>query len=119
MSYYWFNGQELLQEAKDKYHNCGRKEKAAEHYIKNKYVTKQKANNKYKNLSEEEKEAKREYGKTRYKKMKEKSSQFLQNIKISYYWFDRGKILKDVKDKYHNKRGKKKLLSIILLIEKF
>ena len=47
MSYYWFNRQELLQKAKDKYHNCGRKEKAAECYCKNKDVIKQKANNKY------------------------------------------------------------------------
>ena len=29
MSYYWFNRQELLQEVKDRYHNCGGKEKAA------------------------------------------------------------------------------------------
>ena len=26
MSYYWFNRQELLQKAKDKYHNCGEKQ---------------------------------------------------------------------------------------------
>ena len=32
MSYYWFNRQELLQKAKDRYHNCGDKEKAAEYY---------------------------------------------------------------------------------------
>ena len=29
MSYYWFNTQELLEKAKDRYHNCGSKEKAA------------------------------------------------------------------------------------------
>ena len=29
MSYYWFNAQELLEKAKDRYHNCGGKEKAA------------------------------------------------------------------------------------------
>ena len=38
---------------------------------------------------------------------------------MSYYWFNKGKILKDTKDKYHNKGGKKRLLSIILLTEKF
>ena len=27
MSFYWFNRQELLQKAKDKYHNCGGKKK--------------------------------------------------------------------------------------------
>ena len=58
MRYYWFNIQELLQKAKDKYHNGG-KEKAAEYYCKNKDVIKEKSNNKYKNLSEEEKEAKK------------------------------------------------------------
>ena len=29
ISYYWFNRPELLQKSKDKYHNCGREEKAA------------------------------------------------------------------------------------------
>ena len=38
MSYYWFNGKELLQKAKDRYHNgCG-KEKAAEYYLKNRGI---------------------------------------------------------------------------------
>ena len=55
MSYYWFNRQELLQKAKDKYHNWGGKEKAAEYYIKNKDVVKEKADNKHENLCEEEK----------------------------------------------------------------
>ena len=64
MSYYWFNRQELLQKAKDEYHNGGRK-KAAEHYLKNKDVIKEKANNKYKYLSEEQKEGRRRYGKDR------------------------------------------------------
>ena len=68
MSYYWFNRQELLQKAKDKHHNCGGKEKAAEYYIENRGVLNKKAKNKYKNLLEEEKEAKR------YKNMKENAS---------------------------------------------
>ena len=38
----------------------------------NKHVIKEKANGKYKNLSEEEKEAKRQFSKNRYNKMKEK-----------------------------------------------
>ena len=29
MSYHWFTREELLQKAKDKYDNCGGKEKAA------------------------------------------------------------------------------------------
>ena len=37
MSYYWFNRQELLQKAKEKYSNGG-KEKAAKYYQANKDV---------------------------------------------------------------------------------
>ena len=57
MSYYGINKQELLQKTKDKYHDCGGKEKAAIYYLKSRGVLKGKAKNKYKNLSEEEKEA--------------------------------------------------------------
>ena len=32
MSYYWFNKKELLQKVKEKYDNCGNKEKTAEYY---------------------------------------------------------------------------------------
>ena len=59
MSYYWFNRQELLQKAKEKYDNEG-KERAAKYYGDNKDVIKQKLNDKYKSLTEEEKEAKRQ-----------------------------------------------------------
>ena len=59
MSYYQFNRQEILQKAKEKYS----KEKAAEHYLKNKEVIKEKARNHYKNLSEEEKNKIKEYQK--------------------------------------------------------
>ena len=73
ISYYWFNRQELLKKAKEKYDNGG-KEKAAKYYQDNKDVIKEKEKNKYKNLSEEEKKAKRQYYKNRYNKMKEKLS---------------------------------------------
>ena len=36
MNYHIFNRQELLQKAKDIYHNCGVEEKAAKYYIENK-----------------------------------------------------------------------------------
>ena len=71
MSYYWFNRQELLQKAKEKYDNGG-KEKAVKYYQANKGVIKQKSNDKYENLTEKEKGAKRQYSKNRYNKMKEK-----------------------------------------------
>ena len=47
MSYYWFNRQEILQKAKERYS----KEKAAEYYLQNKEVMKEKSKNQYKNLS--------------------------------------------------------------------
>ena len=56
MSYYWFNRQQLLQKAKDRYHQCGGKEKAAKYYLENKGILKEKAKNEYKDLSEKEKE---------------------------------------------------------------
>ena len=69
MSHYWFNRQELLQKANDKYHNSSCKEKDAEYHIENKEILKENVKNKYKNLSEEEKEVKGEYGKDRYRNM--------------------------------------------------
>ena len=51
MSYYWFNREEILQKAKERYS----KEKSAEHYMQNKQVITEKSRNSYKNLSEEEK----------------------------------------------------------------
>ena len=42
MSHYCFNRQELLEKAKDKYHNGGGKEKATEYYIGFKEVIKKK-----------------------------------------------------------------------------
>ena len=62
----------MLQKAEEKYHNCGGKETAAEYYQTNKDVLKEKAINKYRNLSEKEKEAKMQYSRDRYKKIKEK-----------------------------------------------
>ena len=47
ISYYWFNRQEILQKAKERYS----KEKAAEYYLQNKEVMKEKSKNQYKNLS--------------------------------------------------------------------
>ena len=47
MSYYQFNRQEILQKAKERYS----KEKAAEYYLQNKEVMKEKSKNQYKNLS--------------------------------------------------------------------
>ena len=57
MSYYWFNRQEILQKAKERYF----KEKAAEYYAQNKEDMKEKSRKHYKNLSQEEKDKIKEY----------------------------------------------------------
>ena len=58
MNYYWFNRQEILQKAKEKYS----KEKAAEYYKQNK----EKKTYCYKNFSQEEKGKIKEYQKNKY-----------------------------------------------------
>ena len=40
MSYYWFNREEVMQKAKEKYNNCDGKEKPAEYYRTNKDIFK-------------------------------------------------------------------------------
>ena len=62
MNYYWFNRQEILQKAKEKYS----KEKAAKQYAQNKEAIKEKLRERYKNQSQEKK--------TRLKSIKEKIS---------------------------------------------
>ena len=62
MSYYWFNRQEILQKAKDRYS----KGKPAEYYAQNKEAIKEKSREGYKNLSQEKK--------TRLKSIKKKKS---------------------------------------------
>ena len=48
MNYYWFNRQEILQKAKERYS----KEKAAEYYAQSKEAIKEKSTERYKNLSQ-------------------------------------------------------------------
>ena len=61
MSYYWFNRKEILQKAKKRYS----KEKAAEYYLQNKEVIKEKSKNQHKNLSKDEKDKIKEYQRQR------------------------------------------------------
>ena len=61
MNYYWFNRQEILEKAKEKYS----KEKAVEYYKQNKEAIKEKLREHYKNLSQEEKDKIKEYQKKR------------------------------------------------------
>ena len=57
MNYCWFNWQEILQKAKEKYS----KEKATEYYVQNKEAIQEKSREHYKNLSQEEKDKIKEY----------------------------------------------------------
>ena len=63
MSDYWFNKQEILQKAKERYS----KEKAAKYYMQIKKVIIEKSRNRYKDLSEEEKNKIKEYQKKKKK----------------------------------------------------
>ena len=69
MNYYWFNRQEILQEAKENYS----KEKAAEYYKQNKEAIKEKSREHYKNLSQEEKDKIKEN-----QKKKKKNQELIQ-----------------------------------------
>ena len=59
MDYYWFNRQEILQKAEQKYS----KEKASEYYKQNKKAIKEKSRERYRNLSQEQKDKIKEYQK--------------------------------------------------------
>ena len=72
MSYYWFNRKEILQKAKERYS----KEKAAEYYLQNKEVIKEKSNNRYKI---EEKEKIKENQRKRYQQLIQYKKEALQN----------------------------------------
>ena len=69
MSYYWFNRQEILQKAKEKYS----KEKAVEYYKQNKEVIEENPREHYKNFSQEKKYKIKEYQKKKKKKKKKKN----------------------------------------------
>ena len=74
MSYYWFNRKEILQKAKERYS----KEKATEHYLKNKEEIKKRSRYLYKNLPKEGK-------KTRLKSTKEKDTSISFSTKKKHY----------------------------------
>ena len=76
MNYSWFNRQEILQKAKEKYS----KEKAAEYYKQNKETIKEKSRERYQNLSQEEKDKIKE-------NKKKKNTKNWFNIKINNFLF--------------------------------
>ena len=76
MSYYWFNIQESLQKAKERYS----KEKVAKYYLKNKEVLKEKSREHYKNFSQEEKEKIKDYQRKKYQELVQYKKEALKNI---------------------------------------
>ena len=82
MSYYWFKRENLLNNAWDKYHSKGGKQKAANYYAANQEVLREDARNKYRKLSEKEKNIKRRYQRKRYHMntdLNEKLKQYQKN----------------------------------------
>ena len=65
MSYYWFNRQEILQKAKERYS----KEKAVEPLFRKQRSYKRKVKRQYKNLSQEEKDKIKEYQRKKYQEL--------------------------------------------------
>ena len=75
MSYYWFNRQEVLQKAKERYS----REKAAEYYAQNKVAIKVKSRVSYKNLSQEEKDNIKEYQRKKNQELVQYKKEALKN----------------------------------------
>ena len=75
MNYYWFNSQEILQKAKEKYSI----EKAAEYCKQNKEAIKEKSRECYKNFSQEEKGKIKEYQRKKYQDLVQYNKGALKN----------------------------------------
>ena len=75
MNYYWFNRQEIVQKAKQKYS----KENVAEYYAQNKETTKEKSRECYKNFSQEEKDNIKEYQRRKYQELIQYKKEALKN----------------------------------------
>ena len=75
ISYYWFNRQEILQKAKEKFS----KEKAANYYAQNKEAIREKSRERYKNLSQEEKDKIKEYQRKKNQELVQHKKEALKN----------------------------------------
>ena len=74
----------MQEQARNRYHQEGGKEKAKEYYKNNKERLQEQARNKYGGISNEERDIKRGYVRMRYRNMsvedKNKLKEFLKNI---------------------------------------
>ena len=75
MSYYWFNTQEILEKAKQRYS----KEKAVEYHAQNKEAIKEKSRERDKNSSQEEKDKIKEYQRKNYQELVQYKKEALKN----------------------------------------
>ena len=75
MSYHWFNRQEILLKAKERYS----KEKGAEYYAQNKEVVKEKLRERYKTFSQEEKNKTKEYQRKKCQEVVQYKKEALKN----------------------------------------
>ena len=75
MSYYWFNRQEILRKAKERYS----KEKSAKCYAQNKEAIKEKSRECYKNLLQDEKDKIMEYQRKKYQELVQYKKEPLKN----------------------------------------
>ena len=75
MSCYWFNRQEILQKAEERYS----KEKATEYYLQKKEVIKEKSRECYKNLSQEEKDKIKGYQRKKHQELVQYKKEALKN----------------------------------------
>ena len=82
MNSHWFNRQQVLQKAKEKYS----KEKAAGYYAQNKEAIKEKWRQRYKNLSQEKKDKTKEYQRKKYQKLVQYKKEGLK-IKKKFCFF--------------------------------
>ena len=81
MSYYQFKRQEILQKAKENYS----KEKAAQYYLKNKEVIKEKSKKQYKKLSRQEKDKVKGYQREKCQQLIQYKKEALQNKLVLFY----------------------------------
>ena len=81
MSYYWFNRQEILQKAKERYS----KEKTAEYYAQNKEAITEKSREHYKNLSQEEKDKIKKCQRKKYQELVQYKKEALKKIFLLFF----------------------------------
>ena len=103
MNYYWFNRQEILQKAKERYS----KEKTAEYYLQNKEAIKEKSRERYKNFSQEEKDKIKEYPRRMYQELVQYKKEVLKNKYIFLFIYSI-KRMNDKTLKFNNIRINKK-----------